>query len=373
MKLIAAPVSGGSFPKQLSIMKFLVKHFDYVPDIALGSSGGAVALYLLLAAEWKDYNIERIINCLDSDMMVENVAPSIMNLLPNKFIGMMMGCIYKMSNQVNEMFLQNFTYERICKTEVWVAAVENETGYVDLFCNRSLADANIKEPGRLPIYKANCNYMDGDIDIIADCVKASSSIPMIFQSVEIDGRKYIDSGAKAGSPLAPLSVILEESYKEIHIIYVNGYDLESNPPIRQGSNMFTTLSNTGNKVVRAMVEQDRNRGISIVCRGRKAKYKEFAINRLSEIYDKLDETESSFLEIYVENENVINYADFDSGDIIEFMKFCEDNIMCRLWWIGEDIFDGVHVEELDKDVSERNDRKWEDQDMTLYVDPNYRL
>lgn len=369
MNIIVAPVSGGSFPKQVCIMWFLAKKIKYKPDIALGASGGAVSLYLLLAAEWNDYNIERVINCISSDTMVENVAPGIFRFLPGPFTEIMKGCRYRMSPSINTMFEQNFTYERICNIETWIAAVDNDTGYVDLFCNRSIDKCNIRESGRLPRYKANCNYINGDIDKIANAVKASSSIPGIFEPVKIDDKEYIDSGAKIGSPLSPMSVVLEETYDTIHIIYVNGYDLESDPPMTGGSNIFSVISNAGNKVVRSMVEQDRNRGISIICKGRSANYKEFTIDRLIDVFPRIQESESSFLEIYVDTESVINYTDFKSEDILEFISFCEDKIKCRLWWIGDDIFSGIGLEE----EQEVNQRRWNYQDMTLYENPNYRL
>ena len=56
------------------------------------------------------------------------------------------------------------------------------------------------------------------------------------------------------------------------------------------------------------------------------------------------------------------------------MKFCEDKIMCRLWWIGENIFNNIDEEDnIEKEMQRKSERNWNYQDMTLYVDPNYRL
>ncbi|MBC9930542.1 patatin-like phospholipase family protein [Chitinophaga qingshengii] len=74
----------------------------------------------------------------------------------------------------------------------------------------------------LPLYVAATNFVNGDQTIfnngpLIPAILAASTIPMLFQPVEIDGVPYVDGGLSGNLPIAPLL----EKYRNVIGVHVN--------------------------------------------------------------------------------------------------------------------------------------------------------
>lgn len=79
------------------------------------------------------------------------------------------------------------------------------------------------------LFIAVCNLNTGDLELlekgsIAEAVMASSSIPLVFLPVDIDGNQYVDGGLLMNLPAAPLREICD------HVISVNLIPKSPLPP-----------------------------------------------------------------------------------------------------------------------------------------------
>lgn len=372
--ILVAPVSGGSIKNQLIGMKTLVEKFEYEPDLSLGSSGGAISIYIFQATEWKYWKLNPILQSLGSDIFIQSWLSEYISFIPSTLVGFFLGSMGKISDKIHNFFDSFFTRRTIKKNEIWVAAINVETGSVGLFCNKRKEKSilkNIKSSFKLeePV------FMDGNIKDITDSVAASSCIPVVFEEIEINGNKYIDSGAKYGSPFTPLSDSIKEisEGKSVHITYFNGYNLKSNPPTVEGTNMISNTVMAGNHVVRSFVCHDRQSAINFISSYGKVNEREFIYSDLDYFYPKIKNTVASLLEVYVDSEEVLDYTNFTGQDIINLMENAKELQRYKLWWVGDKSLFSVILPEIHEFYSDISlDRDYATKYTTHPTDPYFR-
>lgn len=343
MEVLVAPVSGGSFPHQLASMRLLCS-MRYRPELALGSSGGNLTIYLTMAAHWDSNSINRVVRSLDSKYLVQSWFPSVVSFLPSIIAGIFTGAAYRTSKDIYKVFETYFTPESITETEIWNGAINRDTGAVCLFCNRSRETAHIKgDRYRERMFKSlPLHYLNGDMKDICLSSVASSAVPLVLEAQTYNGASYIDGGTKFASPLVPLQDELRYMSAErggIHITYVNGYNVEEDYshnkiPVDIVSNGMSVTAH----VVRGLVLHDRMTAYELIhgsC-GQTSHYADLNdVNAIRAIYPLLKFTSSSLLEIYPKYTGNIDYTNFTGDQIIEQMNRSEVQLAGHLWWIGK--------------------------------------
>lgn len=350
MKVVAASISGGYFPHQLRLLHELML-LGYKPDIALGCSGGNVALYLAQAAGWDPYGLNRVARSINSRFFVESWFPSSLDFIPSLAAGLFAGAAYRKSEHAIRLFNAYFTPADVVETEIWVGAINEKSGSIRLFCNRSYEDAIIKgKHYNLRMFKSDpLKYLNGNVEHICQASVASSSIPLIIDPQKIDGREYVDGGTKFASPLSPLQdelTHLAEKHGGIHIIYINGYNVEQDLKDKPVS-IIDRGRNATSLITRGFVLHDRTVAYTIIRGTGRVTFADVQSCALSRVYDLISKCKSSLLELFPLVDSSIDYTNFNGDDVIHVMEQTSRHFAGHLWWTGDDnIFDnieGVHV------------------------------
>lgn len=327
---------------QLGMLNRLLDR-KYHPDITLGTSGGAVAAYIALAADWDPCGISRIARNMYSGMFVGSWWPASLSFLPSWMVGFFMGSTYNNGKGENEFFDQLFNHHTITRDEIWVGTANRTHGKAELFCNQSRKQSQIKvnsfspaSTGCLPL-----SFMDGDVPLISSVVKASASIPTIVPEQPIGKDLYVDGGVYFASPLTPMADSIGELEDEggLHLVYISSFDLQTNQKNKDNpTNLVKVSSLTFDEMIRGICIQDRlsaERLISSFNEGKKLHFTEGKGN--SSAFDealKISKNSScSMLELYPSNDlKSLDPTEFDGNNVVSLMEATECNYYFRLWY-----------------------------------------
>lgn len=219
------PISGGALVSHLAILQELYDarikandrkksgYFSYAPNLALGSSGGNVSIFIAQSADWTSYGIERNVEHMNSDLFLKKWTD--LPLFSDIPFAIMEGSLYNHGIGARGLFNKLFTTETIQRTEFWLGTYDIKNKKAQFFCNKSQSDSYIAEPffneEQSLYYAMPLKFTDGNIDMLADICIASATIPATVPLKEIDGLLYADGGVMYSSPLSVLN-------KEIHRI-----------------------------------------------------------------------------------------------------------------------------------------------------------
>lgn len=348
MRLLVLPISGGRFPVQIAAVGKL-SEFNYIPNLILASSGGTVASYIACAAKWDKHKIKKISKELNHTLFLRSWFSPGLDFIHSIMAGFFYGAVYKTSQTAITFFKKYFTALTVTENEIWVGAVNYRTGAFCLFCNRSRFESEIKgDHFNANLCKAeSLRYLAGDIKKITNSVMASSSVPIMVEPRIIDGQPYIDSGAKFASPLTPLQeeIVERNKNKDLHIIYVNGYNIEADTTpgeIVDEFNIFNGSTSVTEHLLRGFMIQDRITAFNIIKnhQDKELHYYETSIKYLNLVLFRLEhETLASLLEIYPKSCNSIDLVSFTGDTVLEAINYAEENLGLRMWWHGpNDIF-----------------------------------
>lgn len=351
MRLIVLPISGGKFPVQIAIVESL-SDIGYKPDLTLASSGGTVASYCASYGDWKSEEIRKIAKDLSSSLFIRSWFSPHLAIFHSIVAGYFYGAAYQASDTTIDFFEKYFTPLTITQYEIWVGAINRDTGAVCLFCNRSRAEAQIKGGNfNIAMIKSEpLKYLNGNLEDIMNAAMASSSIPIMIEPRVIDGRSYIDIGAKFASPLVPLQEeILELTKSEpLHIIYVNGFNVEADTAEMGDHNMMNGFVGLAEHVVRSFIIQDRQTAINIIKirSGKDLIYAEFDVGVLDRVLIFLEkECCDSVVEIYPRKLWTIDLETFVGSDVENSIKYHKSALGLRVWWNGNsNIFESVDLQ-----------------------------
>ena len=272
MRLFVLPVSGGAFPTQIALMAELTS-LGVRPDLVMGSSGGNVAGYIGLAADWNPYAMERISALLNSGLFARSWWPWPLNGIPSVLMGYFLGTVYRAGEGTLELFRSIFTPQTIGATEIWTGTLNRTTRRPQFFCNRKRGESCF-DPKAFDPRLLNCmplTFLDQDIARISKVCLASASIPILVPEQIIDGDYHTDGGTAFASPLTALqSQVMTACHNQsLHIDYLSSYDLESHPEEihdigseqheaeRPYRNLYEHGSLTANEMVRSLCLLDR--------------------------------------------------------------------------------------------------------------------
>ena len=386
MKIVILPVSGNRFGVQLAINSELCD-IGYRPDITLTGSGGTVTSYITLAGGYVSTGIERVSELISSTILFTpwyRFLGTGLNFL-SWIIGYFKGSLYGPSTKVIPLFKELFNKETIEKAEIWTAVTNMKHKKAQIYCNKSKETSVIK--GEIDCNLYNCmplTYLNGDIEKIATIALASASIPSMIPGQVFNNDIIVDTGVLYASPLVAMQDILHDLGPNLHITYINSFDIEKERHMsyKVPETIFHSELETVSEMVRSLCVQDRLAAINLLKRCLPLSSKD-SFGNLAEVgtFSKdskdskdlkdtkyLSQTERkiyfsrgsgnkkvlafiekhrtkcirSVLECYPCDENIVNLHLFCGKDVIKCIEENRKSYCFRLWWIGKrDIFSGI--------------------------------
>ena len=336
MKLFILPVSGGKFVSQLAQIKHLCK-YKIFPDLIFASSGGNVVSYLGMAAGWNVDQLEKILEDISSEMIIEKMKGiRIMNFINAYY----KGYIFNNGQGVKKFFHKNFNTFNIIETEIWTGTYNDEKFMERVFCNREKKDSFFKDEDfnhtlryTLPPY-----FCNGDVEKIATVSTASANIPVFLPGVIIDNEKYVDGGLGNSSPLKSLSNSLvntiEKNDDSLHIFYFNSF----NSKRKHGSNYMNILTKwkeVTDTMVSSYVKSDLIFAYDIFLKFSKNYYElKFPLNECNGNFIKKIQKvcEYSILELYLDEMQEVDIFNFQYNDLINKLDKAYNLCNCIFWF-----------------------------------------
>ena len=397
MRIYVCPVSGGAFPIQLGLLSECGL-IGNRPDIVMGSSGGNVASYIGLAANWQADAIPSMALKINSSMFVQSWWPTGLRFLPSWWIGYWKGSVYASGTGSLDLFKTSFTDTSIINTEVWTGTMNRETGKGQLFCNRSEKDSQIKrkEDDLLSSFRMrDCmplTYLDGNIGSIASITMASAAIPVLVPEQQVLGARYVDGGTLFSSPLTALQDrILDLAFDEqpsgagsrfsrekidpeagveaqpsgagsqfsrekidpeagveaqpsgatgLHIDYFSSFDMQATSSSTCRS-LYDNGAITIGEMVKSLCVQDRLVALELLRDGKGSSIHfaslEGSANNLriiENVRKSLGPTARTVLELCPVKNDSIDLLNFQATDITRLIEDARKNYQLRFWWCG---------------------------------------
>lgn len=336
-KIVVAPISGGYFPCQVSILMRLCKA-GYAPDIMFGSSGGNIALFITEAGKWTYDKVLEVCRDLNSDMFCRSYfCVSFISLM----IGYLNGAFYKKGKGVEAFMNKYFTDSSIQEREMWTGTYNCAKRKAQLFCNVSASKSILCKDVDMDNISVTLPpiYANGNISVISNYSIASASVPSVVPSVNIGNCQYRDGGVSSASPISMLSEHLG-CYNNINILYISSFNVDATEfQIDTGTALRVGL-NTVQEILRYQVIADRSSALSmiIVDKDKLLNYVEFTYDdvNLKKVLSYYHCINSSVLEIYPIDAHTVDITSFCGVDVEGIINRIYDRCRCRLWWTSND-------------------------------------
>ena len=336
--VLVLPISGGGFTSQLAAIQLLLRVNIHI-DIVLAASGGNVAAYVAMAADWKENGIERVSKMISSDMFVSRWLPP---PLPSMVYGFIYGSLYNKGCGCDELFDEIYVKESVKKTEIWTGTFNNTQCRPCFFCNtsKSKSKLNRKKMNLGIIECMNPVYLDGDVNLISKVAMASAAIPTIVPPVEIENELYSDGGLYFASPLAVMQDAVSDLDSHLHIIYITGRDISECTTKETQGNLITCGWNSVAEMIRGHLLAERLTAFEMLKKD-KPHFVAFPATMFNlKEYVKMthdkDKCIRSVIEMYPINSFEINITKFETIDIEKSINYSRKQMGCRLWWVGKD-------------------------------------
>lgn len=340
MIVLVLPISGGGFTSQLTVLQLLSRR-DINYDIVLAASGGNIAAYIAMAAEWKEYGIERVARMVKSDMFVSRWLPT---PLPSTLYGFFRGSLYNTGVGCDPILRELYTKNTIKKTEIWTGTFNSSQSRACFFCNKE-AKESILDVKKMNLNIIQCMdpiYTNGCIDTIAKATMASASIPTMVPPIEINGDSYSDGGLYFASPLTVMQDAIchraRQTGEQLHILYVTGTDISKCTNKGHEGNLLTCGWNSVSEMIRGHLLGERLAAFNMLERKDPNYITFLATEKNLKEYKRLISDKKlcqrSLIEIYPIISCEVNITNFDEKDVIESMIKSRDQLACRLWWVG---------------------------------------
>jgi hypothetical protein len=342
MNVTIFPVSGGGFPVQLGLISILTDR-GIKPRISVGSSGGNVAQYVALAAEWKAEEIPRLASLIQSWMFSSSWWPSGFSyVLPSWMIGYFKGSIYASGEGANSLIKSVFSNKTPLDTELWTGTLNRTTSKGEFFCNLSKgaselcqSDIDLRELNIEPL-----SYMNGDVELISSVTVASASIPALVPDKKIGENSYCDGGTVMASPYSALepaiTALSTKLSQPLHLIYINSYDMESSMGPASYSSVLMNEVSAAKEIIRNLIIQDRLSCIECL-KEISTNIKYISLKCTQDTLNHVEEYKSrarrSLLELYVKEDYSIDLMSFNGDDIIKSIEKSKHSAYMRFWWV----------------------------------------
>jgi len=285
VKVYCLPCSGTAFPNQLGLIAAISKAYTKIrnrndipeflkpsrdeenPDIVMATSGGNLAAYLSLYADWNYDRLYNAIHFVDKEAFMTGWAdhtPSWLFLPFSK-------SVFRPGFGFKSLFTHFFT-EGSAKAgaEIWTGTVKKETRKHCVFTNKAVGETLIvpcvvEGEDEVPLILGECEegaiYLNGDRDRLAEVTLASASIPFLVRPALVGCKYYHDGGAMFSSPLSTLSTQVASlatgpSGKRLRLVYISPSCVTKDAPtlLDFASDISTIVAGNGYMDIRAFLD-----------------------------------------------------------------------------------------------------------------------
>ena len=345
LKIYVAPVSGGSFPIQLAYLcelyeatkmykKKLKGYEDYAPNLVFASSGGNVASYIGLAADWSPSGIEWIASNLESEIFVTSWS----RYLPSILVAPFTGSVFRPGYGTQYIFKSIFTDVSIQRSEIWTGVYDPTRDKGKFFCNKGEDNAIIKLKEADKTIKINSllkpTYLNGNVEEIAEATTASASIPFITQEQKIEINSYADGGTIYSSPFSSMTTqirdLIRKDHNRLQLIYFcpNNEDETSSYPIK--------LMLPIHSLIKGCLMRDRYTSIDLIHSIAKKVYEHHYPEANTEVLAKVlkfvQKKGHYVLWLYpITNENSIKITGFKGEQVVACIKKAREKYGIYVW------------------------------------------
>jgi hypothetical protein len=218
------PVSGGAFVVQTAFLKEIFKARQrlkqkYKPNLVFGASGGNIAAYVGLAADWTPEGIDRVCKTFTPGVLIQPWFPIGMQFIPSVSIGIFSSSMYRAGYGCGYIYDRVFSDKTIDGVEIWTGTFNIAQNKAEFICNKKEENALIRrttfEESKDIHETLSLKYLGDDDDKIkkiSDYTLASASIPILAANKVIDGDSYADGGSVFSSPT---SALIDEVYRVV--------------------------------------------------------------------------------------------------------------------------------------------------------------
>lgn len=346
LRIYVIPCSGREFVSQLALLgevhdafKVLRCKFkgskDYAPDIALGCSGGNIAGYIALSADWSYCGIIQSTRCIDRQMFISSWVP----LLPSWCMLPLTGSIYRQGYGVHPYFKTMFTPSSVQRVEIWTCTFNTKHSKAQFFCNRSCENAILQEKGHEKLYcSLPFSYLNGNIKEISDVTTASASVPFLVQSHDVRDIPYQDGAILYSSPLIPMSDSIRQALedKHLHLFYFCSYDMDD-----VFGNNIIKMSQPFQAMIHSTILRDRNASVDLLrslCCDELIylQKRNICTEELAEIIEDCECHNHFVIIIYPIKTCIIEMDGFSHCDIVNAMNYIKNNNYGVHVWMTSD-------------------------------------
>lgn len=374
------PVSGGGFPTQIGLLaeygearQILQRYRRKIsrkkdPDLVLASSGGNVAAYLGLAADWEGRSLLRIASRLYTEMFIQSWFPSpFCQYIPTWMAGIFYGSFYRQGVGSEKFFHTYFNRASVSRTEIWTGTYDHYQQRAQFFCNKCEGQTLISNRGFDEVRQFySClplRFLGADLSAISRVSMASASIPLLVSRQHFDGTCYVDGGAMYSSPLTvfvseiarlccpsspprgegeekklwlsrgSLEVTPRSSECEgrrLRLIYFCSYEMDV--PRSNGSSITQDLR----QILHANIVQDRAAAVDLLRQlcGEVSRldYPRVETKLLVEILDFLEEQEHYVLILYPHGQERIELSQFSGEQICDLARKTRQAYGAIVWY-----------------------------------------
>lgn len=338
MRVLVAPVSGGTFPTQLNTIISIGDRYD----VAMASSGGNVATYIAMASSFTRCGSEDIARMLSSKLFISSWWPHpFSSVFPSWSLSYLHGTLYNHGIGAEGIFDQIFTSTTIGSLEVWTGTLNITKGRAEFFSNLTFEESCLQLNAfrGTSLNSVPLRYMNRNKKLIAQVSYASAAIPLIIPSVKVGNCHYADGGTAFSSPLTPLqdTIVPCSTYRcywpseSVHIDYLSGYNLEADGRLISYRSFLENSEVTLDELVKSLEIQDRLTGIKLV---NPQYYEEGEVEKytLLDLERKRRDCSKSLLEVYPRKKIEISLENFKGEDVVEAMDKSREVLSYRLWY-----------------------------------------
>jgi hypothetical protein len=238
------PVSGVSFPAQLGILAALSSGrriagqppTSAVPDVAIASSGGNIAAYYALSADWNKERIYSGVGMIHNESFLTGWADYMPSWLFVPFSQAVFRRGYGFASLFRRVFAPGQAREG---TEIWTGAVCHSKREHRVFTNKAMGQTiltpRVAVVDQLPNLGDSLQpiYLDGDIRAISEITQGSASIPWIVRPVTFRNDQYSDGGGVFASPLSAFEANIrqlgQENKNRLRLFYISPINVDKAP------------------------------------------------------------------------------------------------------------------------------------------------
>lgn len=337
MIIVIAPVSGAAFVSQLAAIKKLAE-FDFIPDVILASSGGNVATYLSVMADWKWNKIEFFAEKLNSSLLFSKWS----SFTPvSSILAYFKGDAYNRGTGVKKLLEENIDIDIMKKYEIWTGTYNKSQNKCQLFCNLEKKKCKLNEKYvDYDLYQmAKCEYLDHDIESTGKIITASATIPSMSPHQEYNNDLYIDGGMASSSPFPMMSnsinKYVENNDCPLHIFHLSPCNLEYNKTLTQCNNILDSMIEASSIFIKSQIIIDRSIAVNLIKqKGELIKVECNTDKKKLETVLKLNTlVKYSIIEIYPQTKIKVEMTSFNGKDVVTKMNEAYDILKCRIWYV----------------------------------------